>query len=136
MPETLYGPFHVVLADGDLRPLQRLRIAGSESVDGHYMVDFDVPLDMVVTGDAWTVEVAFLNRDDPPEWITAVFTRSTKLNADGELVVELQSGLDNSPTWGSAHFRPGILLVCTSLDEVINPAPGPNPYDFTVPERG
>jgi hypothetical protein len=134
MREILYGPFRLVLDGGDVWPPQRVTIAGSANADGVYLLDFDDPLDLSVEGDAWSVDVEFFKEDPVAEWITAVFTRSTAFEREEGLIVELMSGLGDSPSLG--EFRPSIRLLCTSLDEETAPPLQPSPYDFTVPETG
>jgi len=134
MMETLCGPFRVVLDGGDIWPPQRVRISGSANADGVYRLDFDEPLDLSVAGDEWSVGVEFFKEVPDAEWIDAVFTRSTAFVREEGLVVELMSGLGNSPSLG--EFRPSIRLICTSLDPDTNPDSRPNPYDFTTPQNG
>ena len=122
-----------MLDGGDLWPPQRVTIRGSTNADGVYPIDFNQPLDLQVEGDESTVDVAFFTEVPEPEWVTAVFTRSTTFDVERGLVVELMSGLSNSPSIG--EFRPSIRLVCTSLDPEVGPNLIPNPFDFTIPEH-
>ena len=133
MREILYGPFRVVLDGGDIFPPQRVTIAGSTNADGVHPIAFDQPLDLVVEGAEWTVGVEFYKEFPNGEWITAVFTRATGFVPAEGLIVELISGLGNSPSHG--EFRPGIRLVCISTDPATNPIPTENLYDFTIPEH-
>ncbi|MFF1561807.1 hypothetical protein [Streptomyces sp. NPDC058279] len=135
MAETLYGPFRVVLDTADPFPLQRVIIAGSSNADGVYELNIDhPPLDLVVKGDEWSIEVQFLKSFPHAEWITSPFVHSTAFVFKEGLIVDLESGQLGSPSLGDG-FHPSIRLICRSLDPATNPIPSNNPYDFTVPAR-
>ncbi|MFI8101265.1 hypothetical protein [Streptomyces sp. NPDC086023] len=50
------------------------------------------------------------------------------------LVVDLETGRPPTGDIGPLHFH--LHLVCVCGDPEITPDPAPNPYDFTLPDRG
>lgn len=125
MIEEFFGAWHVEVVappyPGLPIPPMKLVISGSEGSDGTW-VQPAWPDSFEVSGERWTLET-FLANDTPPFWRPRTLGRSTAFTRTAGLVVTL--GDRSSP-----------LFTCTSRDEQISPPPEPNPYDFTIPERG
>lgn len=124
MIEEFFGAWHVdVVAppyQGLPIPPMKLVISGSGASDGTWVQPW--PDAFEVSGERWTLET-FLANDTPPLWRPLTLRRSTAFTRSAGLVVTLAG-------------RSSPLFTCTSRDEQISPPPEPNPYDFTIPERG
>jgi len=135
MAEVFYGPWRVVLTHVNSHYSQRFVVARSDS-DGAYDVAFGQPLEIVIDGEAWELELQHLQfgEDQDPTWKTSTVRRSTRYDEVSGLIVQLDGATRTAGSAGDAFNN--LTLVCTSLDPETHPNPGPSPYDFTIPEHG
>jgi hypothetical protein len=128
MAHSFYGPWRIVYEQLDPYPIQRsFVVSGSDGADGRYLCENAQPADVVVQGAEWdlTIETAADLENQTWEAIGAQ-TQMMVLPGTG-LTLVLDTRFFSNPSgepWG-------IRLVCTSLDETINPPQRPNPFDFT-----
>jgi hypothetical protein len=118
---------------------QSFLIAGSENADGRYGTERGTPIELLVEGESWTIQ---LDRLEHGSWIPAIAypaspdggaARSTEFDPALGLVVRLASGTVPWLPLGSDIFRLGIDLTCICQDPDTNPEPTTPPPDFTVP---
>ena len=126
MAETFYGPWNVRLDHVDPSFRQRFSISGSDNADGRYDVSSGVPLNLEVTGNAWSISLEI--EPFPPRgeqaWDQRTVQRATRFEAPDGLIVQLDT-----------IALPRLSLTCISMDPTVNPISPANPYDFTIPEH-
>jgi hypothetical protein len=130
MTVTLYGPWKIVLTHVNSHFSQSIEIAGSDSSDGRYDLEFGQSFVLDVVGSEWQVELAYWPFDGS-EWTRSQTRKSTECRAPDGLTIQIDG--DNSSARKPDYDN--LTLVCTSSDPILNPNPTPNPYDFTLPDR-
>jgi hypothetical protein len=133
MTETFYGPWRVVLTRANSHFSQRMLIEGSDNSDGEYRIAFGQDLEVDVDGAEWRLTTQFFPFGGP-SWLAGDVRRSTRYEPFAGLIVQLD-GASRPPGSGSTSFT-NLTLHCSCLDPETNPISAPNPYDFTIPERG
>lgn len=135
MTEVFYGPWRVVLTHVNSHYSQRFVVARSDA-DGEYDVAFGQQVDMVIDGQEWMLEIQHFpfGEGQDSNWTMSAVRRSTRFDEGDGLTVQLDGAARPAESPGDTFNN--LTLVCTSLDPETHPNPGPNPYDFTVPEHG
>ncbi|GAA0271282.1 hypothetical protein GCM10010302_06060 [Streptomyces polychromogenes] len=130
-----FGPWEIQL--GELIDLwgTKLTLAGTDNADGEYFPVSGQPLDVAVTGSAWTISVQMARPDDDggQAWDPRELRRSTRFDRMTGLVVDIESGLPQGDVVGPLYFYMHLVCVCRAPG--VAPDPVPNPYDFTLPGR-
>lgn len=131
MAETFYGPWQIVTVEADEFPTQGFLISGSDGMDGRYVVTPSAPVDMLVTGDQWSLDLQLLWPTDPPvDWTSMTATRKMAVLPLQGLTVEIGfQWFDKSFT---APFFLHMRLHCICKDPAINPTPA-TPPEITLP---
>ena len=129
MAETFYGPWRIQLYQpySSPYPLQSVLIAGSGNTDGRYLLEYFNPVDVSIVGQEWTLSVEKSDSADVVEWEAVTARKRMEVRPDIGLTILLDIPFPNDPSGESLALE----LICTSLDETINPPRRPNPYDFT-----
>lgn len=117
MAETFFGPWVIRFVHFPLGHF-RMRLFGTDNADGEY--DGQQPA-IEVSGAQWTLEIeqATVDLDNP--WKPLPMRQAHRYDQTEGLVIDLSA---------QGHH---CDLLCVSADPVINPAPVPFPYDFSLP---
>jgi hypothetical protein len=122
MAESFYGPWQVVLERPSHRVNQCFVISGSDSADGRYSANPGDEWTITVRGAEWTIGLEAFRDGTDGGWQAGDVHRETTFESPGGLQSVLELILPDDI---------GLRLICTSLDEVLNPEQLSNPYDFT-----
>jgi hypothetical protein len=131
MATTFYGPWYVVLGQVAGHFSQRFVITGSDNADGVYPVRFGAGLVLAVQGSKWQIEMQYFPFDPGASWRPSTVRESMKFVAGDGLIMQLD-GAARPPELINPQFH-NLTITCTSMDPELNPIPGTNPYDFTIP---
>ena len=129
MLEMFYGPWHLTFKKADPNRRNRLVVVGSDSSDGTYDRVFGGgPIELEVTGEAWSVEVESSPRD-ADAWEPSIRERNTEYDPTDGIVVTLHGYVGNRED----VTQPNVVR-CVYRDPDRNPPPTPDPFDFTYGE--
>ena len=133
MAERFFGAWRVVYEPVDPFPIPKsFVVSGSDNADGRYVCVSDQPADVSVQGADWNLEIETSASLQDLTW--------EPIGAKKQMVVRPGTGLTvvmDTRFFANPAGEPwGIRLVCTSLDETINPPQRPNPFDFTYTRQG
>jgi hypothetical protein len=134
MPETFYGPWRIEFSQPYSTPyaLQSLLISGSDNVDGRYALEYNEPIDITVLGEKWSLGVDVSGDPVNVTWQPVQPRKRLEVQPDVGLTTVLDIPFPNDVSGQSLAFQ----LICTCLDENINPPRKPNPFDFTYTREG
>ena len=128
MAETFFGAWRVVYEPVDPFPIPKsFVVTGSDNADGRYLCENNQPADVSVQGAEWNLTIETSTTLEDLTWEPMGAQRQMVVLPGTGLTVVLDTRFfvnPNGEPWG-------IRLVCTSLDEPINPPQTPNPFDFT-----
>ena len=127
MAETFYGPWRIVQYQPYSSPYlrQTVLIGNSGNADGRYLLDYFNPVDLTVLGAEWWLDVEVSNSADGDDWESVTPRKRIEFLPDTGLTLLLDIPFAQDPQ------SLAIQLICTCLDETLNPPRRPNPYDFT-----
>lgn len=134
MTVEFFGPWVIRVEDVVDVFEPRLTLAGTDNADGEYFPVSGQPLDVAVTGSAWTINAhtPWSGDDGATVWDPLKLRRSTRFDRMTGLIVDLETGRPSGGGIGPVYFF--MRLVCVCADPEVNPDPLPNPYDFTLPD--
>jgi hypothetical protein len=125
--ETFYGPWRIVQYQPYSSPYlrQSLVVARSDGADGRYLLEYFNPVDLTVQGAEWSLRVQYSDAAEGEDWHPITPRKQMTVLPETGLTLLLDIPF---PSDGQSL---AIQLICTCLDETINPPRRPNPYDFT-----
>ena len=134
MAEAFYGPWRIEQYQPYSAPYlrQSLLISGSDNADGRYLLDYFNPVDISITGQEWSLSVEKSESADGDDWDPVTPRKRMEVRPGTGLTTLLDIPFPGDPSGQSL----AIQLICTCLDEAINPPRQPNPYDFTYTRDG
>ncbi len=131
MVETFFGDWSIEVQSAVAAFSQRFTITGSVGSDGVYL---GTPGNRInrVSGQGWRLTMQW---DDTigSGWQASAVKRSASFSITDGMILTLGAD-DNFPPLRDFDYN-DMILVCKYLNPVVNPAPIPNPYDFTIPEN-
>lgn len=132
MKERFFGPWRIELVDVINVFESRILITGSSNADGAYEIDQNQPFMITVDGKDWTLGIESWW---PPDagFSSRPIRRSNSFDRINGLVAVIEMGKPPSGEIGPLYDY--VHLRCISQDPNVNPAPAPDPFDFTLPER-
>ena len=126
MPEMFYGPWRLVFKKSDANRRNRLVIVGSDAADGTYeRVYGGGPVEMDVTGEAWSVEIESSTRG-AEVWEPSIRERKKESEPNDGIVITLHGYVGDR-----ADVTQPNVVRCGYRNPDRTPPPVPDPFDYT-----
>jgi hypothetical protein len=100
-------------------------VAQSNDADGRYLLDYFNPVDITVQGEEWLLGIEFSITPEGEDWQPLAPRRRMEMLPETGLTLLFDIPFPQDPQ------SLAIQLICTCLDENLNPPRRPNPFDFT-----
>lgn len=136
MNERFFGLWRIELVLALHVTQARFVISGSSNADGAYATYPNQSLVLAVDGESWTL--GFQSWRPASGFGPRSIRRTNSFDRmDGLVAVIEMGGGESGMVYENARLRfyEYVHLRCVSQDPNVNPAPAPNPFDFTLPER-